>query len=341
MKGHRGSFEEPTMTRRLALTLLSTSLVLPACVIDHDLGETAADEGTSGSDSDDSTGPDPSATSGQTTGPGDSSGSAEVTTSPGNPTDPSDTQTDTGEPGDCEPGELWVQWADPFPDPMPGIDPTFAAVLSGSCTLSGMFSSSLGGQFNQWELYLDCTLSGRVDGDGEIVDQAFMPTIAGTSAIPAEQWLPFLDEQPLQLRVVLDHWGMGWSRYLVLERDSTVVLDMVDGEYVDPLDGLSWTDDIMQLLEGEPWHGPLTASTEDAYCGQGVGKCGQSPRALELGWAGGETIGLHDGEDDFFGTAVPELSYHASVASAQDLSMPLCTDMPLGDYRFSVWAEEG
>lgn len=336
------------MIRPCTLILLTTTLALPACIIEHGLGETAEDSsGGSGSRDGGSTGADPSATSGQLPGSGDSTGSAEVTTDPTDPTGPgptgdSGTETD-GEPG-CEPGDLWVQWAEPFPEPLPGIDATFAAVLSGDCLITEMVNMPGGmGQPHSWEIHLDCTLSGRVDSDASITDQPFSPVLMGTSSVPFEQWWDFWGPQ-VQLRVVLDWWGMGWSRYVVLEADairpSTLVLDMVSGEYTDPLQGVSWQEEIQDMLGGQPWHGGITMAPLVAECDAELGPCGEIPQALEIGWPGFDPSVLHGGQDDDLIEDMVAIGHHASLGAAEDITQPICTDMPLGDYRVSVWAVE-
>ena len=332
--------EDPTMTRLHTLGFFCAALALPACIIDTGLGETAEDDGSAGGSESggDTADPDPSATSGQppTGTTGDSSGEGDVTT---DPTDPTDTEGDTeGEPG-CEQGEDWVIWADDFFEPIPGIEAS-TAILEGPCTLDGTFSGSPDGVSYEWEIYLTCTMSGRVDGDPDVVDQPFSPVLHGFSASPLEQWLPFF-ETDLRLRLVLDWWGMGYSRYAVLHRGDDVMLDLVQAEYVDPLDGPFWQEELSALLGDEPWHDGIYVGVTESTCDTELGKCGEDPRAIELDWeVAGGGIFLHDGQQGSFGTTVPELMYQAWVEAAADISTPTCTDTPLGDYRFSLWAVE-
>ncbi|MCA9711398.1 MAG: hypothetical protein KDK70_36505 [Myxococcales bacterium] len=323
------------MTRTLASILTSATLALPACIIDHGLGETAEagpDEG-SGSGSD-STGVDPSATSGL---PNDDTTTGATSTDPPMMTTGSD--TDTGEPT-CGPGEGAVQWNSDSREALPGIPATFGAVLEGPCTLSSIFGGLPGGgQVWQWEIELDCMLSGRIDDDTSIVDQAFSPVLSGTSTIPIDEWMPLLELEPLELRVVLDGWFMGWNRYAVLRRGSTVALDLVAAEYTDPLQGDRWLDDIESLLEGQPWHDAMTMTPLAGGCGEEIGECGEVYQNLEIGWSGGTSTVLHGGQDDVFDTNTGS-SYHAAVTAASEVSPPTCLDTPLGDYRVAVWVED-
>ena len=41
-----------------------------------------------------------------------------------------------------------------------------------------------------------------------------------------------------------------------------------------------------------------------------------------------------------FGATVRDLFYRTWLSSARDITMPICTDQPLGDYRFAVWGRE-
>lgn len=324
------------MTRLPSLGLICAALALPACIIDTGLGETAEGDGSGdGSGTDGGTDdPDPSATSGQPpTATSDSSGEGGVTT------DPTDTEGETeGEPG-CEQGEDWVVWADDFFEPLPGIEAS-TAILEGPCTLMGTFSGSPDGVSYEWEIYLECTMSGRLDGDPNVVDQLVTPTLRGFSARPLEQWLPFF-ETDLRLRLMLDWWGMGYNRYAVLHRGDDVMLDLVSAEYVDPRDGPGWVEELDALLGAEPWHDRIYVGATDAECGTAMGKCGEDPRAIELDWeVAGGGIFLHAGQQGAFGTTVEELMYQAWVQAASDISVPMCTDTPLGDYRFTLWAVE-
>jgi len=126
----------------------------------------------------------------------------------------------------------------------------------------------------------------------------------------------------------------------VLHRGDDVMLDLVDAERVDPRNG-GWLEDIDALLGDEPWHDTLAVGVVDAECNTASGKCGQSPQGLEIGWQEtGRFPVIHGGQQATFGSTVRELFYQTWVSEAQDITMPLCTDQPLGDYRFAIWGME-
>lgn len=333
------------MHRTCYFTVLSASLLLPACVIDHGLGQTDTEVGSDddGTDTDaQDSGVDPSATSGQLPtatsedgGPGDASasvGSATATSDDGG-------SSEDGGGSDCDPYPEWLQWTNTpgsF-DPVVGIDASFSAALGGHCWLLDIQTED-----SRTDLTFDCVLSGRIDGDPEVVDQQFSPTFSVTSASPIAQWFPVADATTsgLDVRVVLDHWGMAWSRWAVFEQGDDILMDLVDGEYIDPTESTVNPAAIENILQGEPWHGSLTLGTDEAYCPVVIGEdCGEQPQALTIAWEqDSPQLYVHAARGGIVFTPVEELMYQVYANSVSAIPRPTCTDTPLGDYRFALHA---
>ena len=92
------------------------------------------------------------------------------------------------------------------------------------------------------------------------------------------------------------------------------------------------------MLGGEPWHRQLGVLPVDTTCDEATGMCGEIPQALELSWPGLDPAVLSRGQDTNLGNTAALAEHYASVSAADDISQPQCTDTPLGDYRFAVWA---
>jgi hypothetical protein len=305
------------------------------CIVNHELGETA----TEGDDESTSDSPGTGGTSGASNDGGSQSNtSATPTSDTGDSGDTGEDSGTTGDPVDCELSQDFVTWfPSDFVDPIPGLDASFAAVLQGPCTAS--YEALDGIDTYVWQVDLSCTLSGRIDGDAALVDQAVDMQLTFESSQPPEAYVGSLTED-MQLRVVADWWGMGWNRWFVLSRlDGTIVLDGIDGEFTDPLSSI-WSEDVATMLGGEPWHGGLAVGVGPAECGTLDGKCGEEARALDFGWGDGETTPLHSGQAGNVGTDVQELAYGTYVTSALEIPMPTCSDTPLGDFRMTTWAIE-
>lgn len=327
------------MTRRLALIpCLGALVALPACIVTHGLGETA--EATGGSDdaSGGETNPDPSATSGQSgttaepTSEGTSGGSDETTAG----TD--DSTTDTGEPG-CEQDPDYVLWQPNGTSfsPLAGVDAAFVAILVGECTVGEIVVAEPKTGDPVWSVPLQCSLAGRFDG--ALVEDDFAPVIEMTGSVPPTEVVASIG-QDVRLRVVLDWWGMGWNGWVVLERlDGTMVLDLVDAEYLDPTSS-TWGEQVLEALAGESWHGALALGVADAQCGGPETKCNDEPRAIEVGSLEETPLLLHPWQEGLVGTGIEELQYRVSVTSASATPMPTCTDQPLASYRVAGWAVE-
>lgn len=316
---------------RSGLCSLSLAALLPGCIAVHSLGDTA--EASSGGDPPISTHEGSASTDGglsgdETTVPGDSS-------STGEPPDPETDSSGTGAAPGCEPGIDVVVLAEPrFPDAIPGIEASFVAILEGDCDVG--VPRRGGGDPALLSLPLACALSGRVDGDGELVDQPFSPVLEILSHPEPSVLLGSLGETA-RLRLVLDWWGMGWNRWLVLERDEgTLVLDLIDAEYLDPTDS-SWGPEVEALI-GVPWHGALDLDVGASACGDRPGECGAEPRALSISWSGVGGIALHDQQQGSVGTPIEELMYQAWVEVAAEVPTPQCTDHPLATFQAALWA---
>lgn len=332
-------------------TYLTAALVLPGCIIDHGLGETAEESGGTGlEDSSDGTAtpPDPSATSGApstTADPSFTSGS-DATATDGDPTstssdDATATDSDPSETdGDpiCELDPDYVRWM--FDDtnlaPLTGIPASFAAILSGECTVGEIVETPgmEGDPF--WAIPMQCTLSGRIDGDPMVMGD-FSPTIQMTGTVPVAEVTDLL-AQPVRLSVVLDWWGMGWNGWVVVEDlEGVPLLDLFHAEHVDPISS-TWGLEVAELLAGEPWHKGLHVGTTEGECGGPLTTCSDEPRAITVGWIEESPLVLHPYQEGTVGTPFEELWIRASVTAAHSFPMPTCTDMPLASYAMAAWA---
>lgn len=334
------------------LFALVGTLVLGGCVIDQKLGETLGDE--SGTASGDASGGPGSATDdgsasqsntsaqpGTTTvAPGDGSTSGDGTDSDGG-TDPG---TETGVPGECPlgPDSVRLQWAAPVFEPVEGVSAQFAAALEGACAME-MTSRQLGMDPDEFafELALECTLDGRVDAD-PVAAQPFSIDIQMSSADIDPALLSFASAQDVTLRLAADFWGMGWGVWFVIERgDGTILLDVVHGPSTSPTEpAIGISEDVIELLDGEPWHGGLLVEAVQTECTTFEDKCGGEERAIALGWNGTAQIEVEVDQLGTIGTDIEETSYRANVHTARAYPMPLCTDLPDADYGLAVWAEE-
>ncbi|MEM7153867.1 MAG: hypothetical protein AAF799_13545 [Myxococcota bacterium] len=341
------------MTRIATLASLTVTLALPGCVIDHQLGETAADGSTGGTTGgstgdgamEDGSSADPSATSGQlptvsssVTASGDDSGSSITATSDDGGI-PTETATDTeGEPN-CEEDPRYIAWNQDSFDALPGIEASFAAALSGDCQLTNATQDP--GEGHLWAMELDCLLSGHLDGDDSIVDQDFTISLDGSSSDPWMSWIDEVDAENLELRVVLDWWGMGWNRYLVLSDSSGVLLDLVAAEYVNPTQEGSLVDQAEELVNGQAWHGALDVDIVDSDCTPGGTFCNDEPSAVVFeSLDGGDAVQLEPNQSTEIATTDPDRVYQAAVVTAFQIPPPGCPDTPNGSYDFALWALE-
>ena len=232
-----------------------------------------------------------------------------------------------------------------FVDPFPGLTANFAVVLGGSCTTSVEALDSV--QTYLWQVDLDCTLSGRIDADAAIVDQPFVFNLTYESAQPPETFTGSLAAS-MDLRIVADWWGMGWDRWVVLERpDGVIVLDSFDGQLIDPLDS-EYAEEVAQLLGGDlgmgeppaPWHGELAVELAPADCTLEMPSCGGEARSFDVGWQTPSTILAHGQGTTGIGTTVEELAYGVFAQSVIEHVPPVCLDTPAFELAFTAWAIE-
>lgn len=336
--------------RHLGLLLLCGTVgSLCGCVFDHELGDTEGD-----ADSDDA------GTTGGGPGGSDDGGSQSNTSTPPG----TDSGSDDGETGDdgssgsddgttggsgvvCESDEdfMFMTPTD-FVDPFPGLEASFAVVLGGTCTPSVEALDTIDTYI--WHVDLSCTVSGRIDQDGEVVDAPLDFTLSYESTQPPEAYTGSLDTT-MQLRIVADWWGMGWDRWVVLERsDGVIVLDSFDGQIIDPLDS-RWADEVAQLLGGDlgkgeppaPWHGDLAIDLAPAECVLEMPSCGGEARSFDVGWQTPSVTLEHGrGTNGGIGTTVEELSYGVFARSVIEHVPPICLDTPSFELAFSAWAIE-
>ncbi len=334
------------MNRLGSLYWLASAALLPACINVHGLGEIET-----------STGDDSGSSTGSMTSNGDSASSAglpPVSTSDASSTSPSsdgsttasdDTEgTETGEPVDCEPARDFVRWDGPVSEPLPGLAANSVAILSGACVLGVKNSADASPDIPfypdlpliGWTLALDCTMSGRIDGDPNVIDLPVSTALTGNTTMNPANWMPFVGG-PLELRVFLVHWGMGWDRHVVLWREDTVLYDLIDGSYLDPADADSWQPELQAITGGQPWHGGLQFTPFATECPLSV-SCNGEHQGLSIDWGGGPSVEAQPLQTVYVETAVPRWDYGVSVDSAVDYSRGNCRDTPLGDYRIAIWS---
>lgn len=338
------------MTRLPFLAFATAALALPGCIINHDLGQTAGEDSSSGgtlggttgdSANEDGSSADPSATSGQIptvsssiTASGDDSGSSITATS-----DDGSLPTATTGERECEEDPRYIAWNQDSFDALPGIPANFAAVLSGGCQLAD--ASQDPGEGHLWTMELDCMLSGRIDGDDGIVDQDFVISLGGSSSDPWMSWIEEVDAENLELRVVLDWWGMGWNRYIVLSDPSGVLLDLVAAEYEDPTRGGSLVEDAEAMLDGEAWHGSFNVDRVDTECNFERLFCnGENEALLFESLDGADQVELERNQSTEIATNDPDRVYRAAVVTSFRIPEPGCPDTPTGSYDFALWALE-
>jgi hypothetical protein len=334
------------MIRLGLISCLGAALVLPACIVTHGLGETA-DEGTGsgeGSAGETDTDADPSAT-GEMPGTTDPSATGEV---PGT-TDPSDTATDgepdtgndTGDMPHCEPSPEHMAWSFNGASfaPLAGIEASFLAILDGDCIIGEITEVVPEDGDTRWTIPLQCAAVGQIDGDAAFAGEV-SPVIElrGNVSFGEIVQLSGLD---VRLKLVLDWWGMGWNGWVVLEftnGDGIVLLDLVNAEYVDPIES-TWVRQVGNVLPG-PWRKNTSVSVIDDQCGGPVGKCGDEPHALRFGIGPDSPLTLHEGQEGTMSNVALLHQYRVSVTSARENPMPTCTDTPLGAYAFVAWYQE-
>jgi hypothetical protein len=325
----------------LSLVVMGVAGLTAGCVVDHELGETATETG-------ESTGTP--ATDDGSSGGGGSQSNTSTPTAGGTDTGGPDTGDDgssssgdegtTGEPVACDPGDDFLRWAPTdFVEPIPGVVANFAAVLGGTCTVGALIEDPAA-RIPTWRVPLVCTMSGRLDGDANVVDQSLSLSLDFTSAMDPAAYVGSLAGE-MELRLVADWWGMGWDRWFVLARpDGTIVFDAIDAQIESPEIAAAFPEELAEILQGQPWHGDLAVSVASAECGDVNPECGGQARALAIGWQDGPAMPLHEGQQAEIGTTQRELSYGISVSVATAIPRPVCTDTPSGEYGMSAWAIE-
>lgn len=333
------------MTRLGLIPCLGAVLALPACIVTHGLGETA--EGTDGSGDGTGTGtgadtePDPSATSGQP-GTTDPTSSSAESTSVG-PATATDGETDTATDGEtdgtpsCELDPDYVRWqfnGVSF-SPLAGIDASFAAILDGDCTVGEITVAVPEVGEPVWSVPLQCSLQGRLDGDGEFAGE-LSPVLEMTGSVDYGEVTQTFGQE-VRLKVVLDWWGMGWNGWLVLEHPNTgdQLLDLAEAEHVDPYSS-TWARQVGEVFGG-PWRSNLSVDVAEDECGGSAGECNDEPRALRMGIGPDRHLLLHEGQEGIMSDQSGLFLYRASVSSARAIPKATCTDTPLGRYVFALW----
>jgi hypothetical protein len=333
------------MTRLGLIPCLGAALALPGCIVNYDLGETAENtsdgsgEGTGGG-----TGNDPSATSGQP-GTTDPSATGEV---PGT-TDPSatatdgetdtstDTDTDTGGEPNCEVDPDYVRWGFDTTGsyPVGNIGASFLAILEGECTVGEITVEVPEVGDPTWDVPLQCSLQGQIDGNPDFAGELSL-VIVMRGTVDYNEVTQGLGQE-VRLKLVLDHWGMGWSGWAVLEDldSGEQLLDLVEGEYADPYQS-TWSEQVGAVFGG-PWRSNLSVGVAEDECGTSVGECSGEPRAMRMGVGPDSPLLLHEGQEGQMSNQSGSLLYRASVITARDNPMPTCTDTPLGYYAFALW----
>lgn len=336
------------MNRLGLIPCLGALLALPGCIVTYGLGETAEESsdgsGDGSGDTGEGTSSDPSATSGQQPGTTDPSDTAtgqvpETTDGPGTETDGDTDGPDTdGEPSDCEPDPDYAQWLFNGANftPLAGVHPAFVAILTGDCEVSEIAETVPEVGDPRWTVPLDCSLAGRIDGDGEVAGQ-FQLGLEMGSTVGYELVSSIGDE--VRLKLVLDWWGMGWNGWLVLENINTgdQLLDLVNAEYVDPSES-TWGRQVGDVMPG-PWRENLSVGEAEDECGGGIDECGGEARAIGIGIGPDYQLLLHAGQEGTMNNEALSLLYRASVTSATATPQPECTDLPLASYAFAVWMQ--
>lgn len=332
------------MIRLGLISCLGATLALPACIVNHDLGETAEEGGGSGEGSAGETDPDPSATSGQpgTTDPTDTAtGEVPGTTDPSATATDGDTDTstdtDTGEASSCDHDPEYLRWQldDSGLSALAGIDASFVAILNGDCTVGEMTVSVPEEGDPMATIPLQCSLQGQLDGDASFAGD-LSPSLELRGTIDFEEVAQVLG-QDVRIKLVLDWWGMGWSGWLVLEHPNTGVqlLDLVHAEYLDPY-ASTWSRQVGEVF-GAPWRANISVGEVDDDCALVLGPCNELSHALQLGIGPDSQLLLHEVQEGTMSNEDLFLLYRASLTTARENPMPTCTDTPLGSYVLSMW----
>ncbi len=328
--------------RNLGLLLLcGAASGLWGCVVDHELGDTDSADGPGTGNGPGGTGSsgDGGSQSNTSTPPGTDSGSDDASTDSG-----SDDGSTTGTSQVCFRDEDFV-FMESDGDPFVGLSANFAVVLGGTCTAAVEAFDTIDTYL--WEVDLSCTVSGRIDQDDQVVDAPLELSLHYASFLPSEAFTGSL-ASTMQLRLVADWWGMGWNRWVVLERaDGVIVLDSFDGQIIDPLES-SLAEDVAQLLGGDlgegeppaPWHGELVMDLAEADCALDVSTCGAEARGLEVGWQSPSVTLDHAKGTTAIGTTVEELAYGVFAESVIEHVPPTCLDTPAFELSVTAWAIE-
>lgn len=336
------------MIRLGLISCLGATLALPACIVNHDLGETAEEGEGSGEGSAGETDPDPSATSGQpgTTDPTDTAtGEVPGTTDPSatatdGETDTS-TDTDTGGEPTCGIDPDYVQWVfGASLSPLDGIDASFLAILDGSCTVGEITEAVPEVGDPTWSVPLQCSMQGQLDGNAEFAGEIATELEMHGSVSYGEVVSTYVQGSEVRLKLVLDWWGMGWNGWVVLENPQSgdQLLDLVNAEYLEP-SASTWSEQVSTVFPG-PWRSTLSVGVAADECGGAVGECNDEPRALQVGVGPSFELLLHEGQEGTMSSQSGDLLYRTSVTSARATPEPTCTDMPLAAYAFATWMQE-
>jgi hypothetical protein len=325
---------------KLAAALGFFVVAAVGCSVNHNLGESATDgmsgtadgssSGTSGTDGSTSSMSQTSATPSSSGDPSseESSGSSSSSESSGSGESSGGTESCNGD------GEI-VQWV-AGGSPVPGLDAKSRLALVGNCTVIDRGGGGQGEPPAEYQVTLDCTLDGFVDGV-EVEALQVQPMFEVLSAMPLHVEI----DDTLFLRVAAERWGLGaWNRWFILNTQTfgSFVLEGINADRLHPQAGDSspLIDEIGQLLGDDGWYSPVDYQDAPGIC-DGKLSCGATARELQLETIAdaavlqaGESATLDGGEDQF--------AVHVSVTAAREYPGDVCDDVPVAWYDIgAVW----
>lgn len=331
-----------TMTAKSTLALASALLLLGACEIKQDLGETAS--GSTGGDSESGSGTTPPDDTGTPTGSESTSGTSvgetgmptsTTTTSPTEDTGISESESDswastgmtTNEPPvDCIPSENVLQWTGNAQDLRVAIGANGAGVAVGECGLTiGEPSESKEG--TSVDLILSCTMSGEASAEPFTDAQVDFELSLLTTYELDTLFAAFGDTVTARI-VTTNNFNPDDGGWVVLEQplldDNGYPLLMVaKGQAIVP------PDSSFEAYFSEDWMRGPSITAESASCGldTDIG-CSAFPIALEAGWVDRSPVVVHAGESDSFSSAFEGLRYQLHPSVMWEVEGFDCADFP-------------
>ena len=313
-----------------------------ACTVGHNLGATATDgmTGTADGTGSETNGSEGSTSSmSQTSATPSSSGDPSSEESSGSSSSSSSESSGSGDSSggtqSCIGDGAIVQWV-AGGSPVPGVDAESRLALVGDCTVVDEGGGGEGEPPAEYQVILDCTLDGFIDGV-EVEALQVQPMFEMLSAVP----LPLEIDDAVFLRVAAESWGLGaWHRWFILETQvqGTFALEAINADRLHPQAGDSspLIDEIGQLLGDDGWFSPVYYGSAPGVCDENL-VCGAVARAMEL-QTSEDLATLEAGQSVTLATGPDQPDVVVSVMAAREYPGDVCDDVPLAWYDIGTIA---